>query len=103
MKKFIIKPDISLFEGVQVYKDTKLSYKSEDGLIKQELKDMTLKIDKKEKADNYKSKTTLEIFLNEGDILLYDEGRGYFLPSIPMSTIQEGIEDLEAIKDFEGE
>lgn len=95
MRKFIMKPDISLFEGIKVYKDTEVNYKNEN--VEQTLKDLTLTIHKKEEAFNYKSETDLKIFLNEGDILLFEEERGYFLPSLPMSTIKEGKEDLEAI------
>ena len=101
MRKFIFKPDITLYEGIQVYKDTELTYKNEN--VKQEIKDLTLKTKMKEKKDNYTSKTDLTIYLNEGEILLYEEERGYFLPCMPMSTIQEGIDDLEAIKDFDKE
>lgn len=101
MRKFIFKPDITLYEGIQVFKDTELSYENEN--VKQELKDLTLNIKMTEEKDNYSSKTDLTIHLESGDILLYEEERGYFLPSIPMSTIKEGIEDLEALKDFDKE
>lgn len=101
MRKFIFKPDITLYEGIEVFKDTRLSYKNEN--VKQELKDLTLKTKMTEKKDNYTSKTDLVIHLEEGDILLYEEERGYFLPCMPMSTIQEAIDDLEVIKDFDNE
>lgn len=99
MRKFIMKPDITLYDGVQVNKDTKLTYKDDN--VEQELKDLTLMINKTENADNYDSHTILNIYLQEGDILLFEEGRGYFLPSIPMSTIKDAVEDLEALKSFD--
>lgn len=101
MRKFIFKPDITLYEGIQVFKDTELTYKNE--MVKQEIKNLTLKTKMKEKKDNYTSKTDLTIYLNEGDILLYEEERGYFLPYMPMTKISEAIEDLVAIKDFDKE
>lgn len=103
MRKFIMKPDISLFEGVQVFKDTDLSFKSEDGYIEQTIKDLVLTIHKKEENNKYKSETDLKIFLDEGEIVLFEEDRGYFLPSVPMSTIKDGKEDLEAIMSLDKE
>lgn len=101
MRKFIMKPDITFYEGVMINKDTKLEYETDD--IKQTIENLVLKTNKKEKTDKYESVFDLTIKLEEGEILLFEEERGYFLPSLPMSTVKDAIEDLEAIKDFDKE
>ena len=105
MKKFITKPDINLYEGIKVTEETKITYKSET--VKQEIKDLKLISEITQKGNNginnYESVTNLKVFLNEGDILLFEEGRGYYLPSIEMSTIDDGISDITALKNFDKE
>ena len=101
MRKFIYRPDITLLDGVMVNKDTKLEFENE--FIKQTIDNLVLKTNKKEKTDKFESEFNLTINLDEGEILLFEEERGYFLPALPMSTVKEGIEDLESIKEFDKE
>jgi hypothetical protein len=101
MRKFIYRPDITLLDGVKVNKDTKLEFENE--FIKQTIENLVLKTNKKEKTDKYESEFNLTIKLDEGEILLFEEERGYFLPSLPMATVKDGIEDLESIKEFDKE
>lgn len=101
MRKFIFKPDITFYEGIKIDKETKLEFENE--YVKQSINNLVLKTNKKEKTDKYESVFDLTINLDEGEILLFEEERGYFLPSLPMSTVKDAIEDLEAIKDFDKE
>lgn len=101
MRKFIYRPDITLLDGVKVNKDTKLEFENE--FIKQTITNLELKTNKKEKTDKYESEFNLTIKLDEGEILLFEEERGYFLPPLPMATVKDGIEDLESIKEFDKE
>lgn len=101
MRKFIFKPDITFYEGIKIDKNTKLEFENE--YVKQSINNLVLKTNKKEKTDKYESVFDLTINLDEGEILLFEEERGYFLPSLPMSTVKDAIEDLEAIKDFDKE
>ena len=101
MRKFIMKPDIEFFEGIKIDKETKLEFENE--YVKQSINNLVLKTNKKEKTDKYESVFDLTINLDEGEILLFEEERGYFLPSLPMSTVKDAIEELEAIKDFDKE
>jgi hypothetical protein len=48
--------------------------------------------------NTYKSKTYLEINLNEGDILLFDEGRGYYLPPYAVESIEDAISDITSLE-----
>lgn len=101
MRKFIMKPDITFYEGIKIDKETKLEFENE--YVKQSINNLVLKTNKKEKTDKYESVFDLTINLDDGEILLFEEERGYFLPSLPMATVTDAIEDLEAIKDFDKE
>lgn len=101
MRKFIYRPDITFFDGIKVDKNTKIQYETEN--IIQSIENLTLRTHKTEKTDKYESEFNLAIKLDEGEILLFEEERGYFLPSLPMATVKDGIEDLESIKEFDKE
>lgn len=97
MENYIIKPDISLHPGIKVEKKTKVKFRNEN--VSQILKDLVLQTTMKEKQDNFESTTLLTIKLNVGEVLLFDDKRGYFLPAIGVCAIQEAINDLEILKE----
>ena len=105
MKKFVVRPDLDLYEGIVVKKDTAITYKSD--VVDQIIEDLKLVsiITQNKSTDNginaYESTTNLTIYLNDGDILLFEEGRGYYLPSIPVSDIDTAIEDITTLKNFD--
>ena len=99
MRKFVVKPDLTLYSGVLVNKDTKLEYENEN--VTQKLEDLTLEMTTYTKENNYEARSNLTFHLNEGDILLFDEEVGYQVPRIPMSTLKDALGDLEAIQDFD--
>ena len=101
MRKFIFKPDITLYSGVQVFKDTKLEYKNEN--VDQKLENLVLEMTTYTKENNYEARSNLTFHLNEGDILLYDEEVGYQVPRMPMSTLKDALTDIEALQDFDKE
>lgn len=101
MQKFIKKPDISLYTGVQVFKDTKLEYKNDN--VDQKLEDLTLEMTTYTKENNYEAKSNLTFHLSEGDILLFDEEVGYQVPRLPMSTLKNALIDIEALQSFDKE
>jgi len=97
MEQFITKPDITIYHGIRVNKDTKLDYKNDK--VEQTVKDLVLKSKTTIKGEDYKSTYNTTIFLKEGDVLvLEDEGRGYIKPVEEMYTIQQAIDELELIK-----
>lgn len=101
MRKFIFKPDITLYSGVQVTKDTKLAYKNEN--VEQTLENLELVMTTYTKENNYEAKSHLVFHLNDGDILLYDEEVGYQVPRVPMSTIEDALSDIEVLQSFDKE
>ena len=99
MKVFIRKPDINLYPGIRVTKDTDMEYKNEN--VKQTVKDLVLHSITKVKGEGYKSTYNTTIQLKEGDILIFEEeGRGYVKPVEDFVTIEEAIDDLVNIKDL---
>ena len=96
---FIRKPSIDLYPGIKVTKDTEFEYKNDN--VKQTLKDLVFHSVTKVNGEGYKSKYDTTIYLNDGDILVFEEeGRGYIKPLEAFVTIEEAIQDLENIKDL---
>ena len=97
---FVDQPSLELKKGIQVRKDTEVSFKNEK--VEQLLKDLKLDTILDEEGTNginsYKSKSHISITLNEGDILLFDPSRGYYLPPYPKTTIEQAIEDISSLK-----
>ena len=96
---FIRKPSIDLHVGIKVEKDTVLEFEGKN--VKQTLKDLVLHTVMKVEGEGYDSTYDTNIYLNEGDVLIFEEeGRGYIKPVEDFVTIAEAIEDLTCIKDL---
>ena len=100
---FVEQPSIDLKVGIKVTKETSLTFKNDK--VEQELKDLTLETMLEEEGSNginsYSSKSYIRINLNEGDILLFDEKRGYYMPTFPVETIDDAISDIESLRGVE--
>lgn len=102
MKNFIKCPDVTIYRGIIVDKESTLKYEREDGKLTQELKDLEFVQHELRTVENvdYDIKTT--IHLKEGmNVLFEDENRGYVVPVERYVTIGEALEDLECIKDLD--
>lgn len=96
---FIRKPSIDLHVGIKVEKDTVLEFEGKN--VKQTLKDLVLHTVMKVEGEGYDSTYDTNIYLNEGDVLIFEEeGRGYIKPVEEFVTIAEAINDLTCIKDL---
>lgn len=97
---FVEQPSIDLMAGVKVTKETEITYSNDK--VEQELKNLVLETMLEEEGTNgvntYKSKSYISIKLNEGDILLFDESRGYYMPSYPVESIDDAISDIESLR-----
>ena len=97
---FVDQPNMELKQGVQVRKDTQLSFKNET--VEQMLQDLQMDTIMEESGTNginsYKTKSHICIQLNEGDVLLFDPSRGYYLPHYPKVTIRQAIEDIRSLE-----
>lgn len=99
---FVEQPVLDLKEGIKVSADTELSYRNDK--VEQVLKDLVLETILSDAgtngANSYKSKSYLSINLNPGDILLFDEQRGYYMPPYPMTSIDDAISDMSSLADL---
>lgn len=97
---FIDQPSLDLKKGIKVFKDTEVAYKTDR--VEQVIKDLKLETIIDEEGSNgvnsYKSKSHISITLNEGDILLFDPDRGYYLPAYPAESIEDAINDITSLK-----
>lgn len=98
MQVFVRKPSIDLYPGVKVDKDTVLEYKNEN--VEQRLENLVFRSKTKVKGEGYESTYDTTIWLQEGDVLVFEEeGRGYIKPVDSFVSVQEAIEDFTNIKD----
>lgn len=98
MENFILKPSIDRYPGIRVNKTTEFTFKNEN--VTQTLKNLVFHSVKKVKGEGYRSKYDTTIHLNEGDILIFDEERGYIKPVESFVSIKEAIEELTYIEDL---
>jgi hypothetical protein len=97
MEKYICKPDITMYPGLKVEKNTELEFKNDN--VVQSIKDLVLKSKTTIKGENFKSIYNTEIKLNEGDVLIFEEdGRGYVKPVEEFMTVDEIINELNCLK-----
>jgi hypothetical protein len=96
---FVDQPNLELKEGIQVRPDTEISFRNES--VEQLLKNLQLDTIMEESGTNginsYKTKSHISIQLNDGDVLLFDPSRGYYLPHYPKVTISQAIEDIQGL------
>lgn len=99
---FVEQPNLDLKEGIKVTKETNIEYSNEK--VKQTLKDLVLITTITDEGTNglntYKSTSNIELCLNEGDILLFHEDRGYYMPPYPMATIDDAISDINSLSNI---
>ena len=99
---FVEQPVLDLKEGIKVTAETEPLYKNDH--VEQVLKNLVLETIMDESGSNgvntYKSKSYLSINLNEGDILLFDENRGYYMPRYPVTSIDDAISDITSLSDI---
>lgn len=96
---FIEDVSTELKTGLRVLKDTNVEYDNKN--VHQEIHDLTLEttIDNvgTNGVNSYASRTFLKINLNEGDILQFNDEKGFFLPNYPLIEVEEGIDSLNSI------
>lgn len=96
MKNYIMMPSVDLYPGIRVDKYTVLEYKSDS--VEQKVEALTLHTVTRVVGNGYKSVYDTTVELQEGDILVFDEHRGYIKPVESVSTIKAAIETLRNIE-----
>ncbi len=106
IERFLVKPRYAPIFGVTVTKDTDIDDIECNGEIHQTIKNLVLttEINKKIKNNEYEfeevSKVTMK--LKEGTRLIWQEGQGYILPSVDLTTRKEIVENLKCLDGIEG-
>lgn len=96
MNYYVLRPDLTPYEGIIVTKDTKLEFKNEN--VEQKLENLELVIIRNEKEEKYDVESKMTLHLEEGEVLLFEnENRGYFLPAQPIGTVETAINDLRGL------
>ncbi|MBE5880386.1 MAG: hypothetical protein E7288_10510 [Lachnospiraceae bacterium] len=96
---FIRKPNVDLYHGIIVEKDTTFEYENEN--VKQTLKDLVFHSITKVKGETFESTYDTTIYLKEGEVLVFEEeGRGYIKPVEQFVTVKEAVEELKCIEDL---
>jgi hypothetical protein len=99
---FVEQPNIELKEGIKATVETELFYTNDK--VEQTLKGLVFVTYLRDEGTNgvntYKSESHITITLNEGDILLFNEERGYYLPTYPVESIDDAISDITSLSDI---
>lgn len=99
---FIDQPSVEFKEGIKVAKDTVAEYKTDK--VEQKLENLELKTIVTSEGSNgfnsYTSTSYLKLSLNEGDILLFNEEKGYYMPPYPVVSIDDAISDIDSLRDI---
>lgn len=96
MNYYVLRPDLTPYEGIVVTKETKLEFKNEN--VEQKLENLELVTIRSEKEKKYEIESKMTLHLEEGEVLLFEkENRGYFLPAQAIGTIETAITDLQGL------
>lgn len=96
MNYYVLRPDLTPYEGIKIDKNTNLEFENEN--VKQKVEDLILTTIQTEKTEKYEVESKLIVHLEEGDVLLFEnEARGYFLPVQPIGTIETAIKDYRGL------
>ncbi|MBO6242993.1 MAG: hypothetical protein J6O41_00255 [Clostridia bacterium] len=96
MNYYVLRPDLTPYEGIKVDKSTKLEF--ENDKVKQTLKNLKLITEQVVKNEKYSIESKMTLNLNEGEIILFEkENRGYFLPAESIGTIETAINDYKGL------
>jgi hypothetical protein len=101
---FTIRPSLKQYYGRTVTKDMQFDEQTDDGSVRQILKDLVLTtvINKEwkrgEKLNTMHCEQTEE--LTEGEVLIWDEGQGYIIPNVAMYKLRDLEEEIGQIKEI---
>lgn len=99
MEKFMLKPSIDLYPGMRVKRETVLEH-TEDNLI-QKLENLELHTVMQVQGDGYEATYEITVHLEEGDILILQEGQGWIKPAEQMVTPVEAAEEMRIVAQME--
>lgn len=101
---FTIKPNLKQYYGRTITKDTEFDEWSDDKTIHQTLKDLVLVTETNKETElngmTFKEESKLTMTLQEGSVLIWQEGEGYILPNQPFYKLKDLEEEIETVKNI---
>lgn len=101
---YTVRPNLKQMYGKKVTKDTEFTDKTEDGVVEQEFKDLTLttRIKREYEVGEFKveEESTVKTTVPDGTILIWSEQEGFIVPQYQMTTLEDlkqEIADVETI------
>lgn len=100
---FTVKPSLNQYYGRTVTKDLTFTESTDNGEIRQTMKDciLTTEIDRTWEQEGIKNtlKSVQTEELPEGTVIIWSETQGYIVPNIPMYKIKDLEEEIKYIKE----
>lgn len=101
---FTVKPSLKQFYGRTVTKDTYFDEQTDDGTVRQVLRDLVLTTEIKKEWDRGELKNSMKATqreeLREGEVLIWDEAQGYIIPHVPVYKLRDLEEEIREIKEI---
>ena len=98
LEDYVRTPDITIYKGLKVTKQTNIEFKSKYG--RQKIKNLIYTRWERKETDKYISETKTTVPLKEGTLIIFQgEEQGYVVPAEKFEPIDEAIEELEAMKE----
>ena len=100
---FTVKPSLSQYYGHTVTKELEFDEKTDNGEIRQTIKNCVLTTEINREWEQGGIKNTLQSVqtetLPEGTIIIWSELHGYIVPNVPMYKLKDLEEEIACIKD----
>lgn len=101
---FTVKPNLKQYYGRTVTKEMEFDESTEDGDIRQTLKNLVLTTKTKKEWENNGIKNTFESTqteeLKEGTVLIWSEQQGYVVPNVEMCKLKDVEEEIKNVKEI---
>lgn len=101
---FLTKPSLRMHYGRTVNKDMKFNESTDNGEVKQTLKDCVLTTEINKEWEYNGIKNTLHSVqteeVPEGTILIWSEEMGYIVPNVPMYKLKDLEEEIAEVKEI---
>lgn len=101
---FTVKPSLKQYYGRTVTKETEFDETTDNGEIRQTLKDcvLTTEINKEWTQGEIKNKlhSIMTEELPEGTVLIWSEQEGYIVPNVAMYKLKDLEEEIKGIKEI---
>lgn len=101
---FTVKPSLKQYYGRTITKETEFDEKTDNGEIRQTLKNCVLTTEINKEWNQGSIKNTLHSVqteeLPEGTVLIWSELEGYIVPNVPMYKLADLEEEIKEIKDI---